>query len=159
MKTYYAELIVLCLAASLSSCEKRCNRVVQPALYFTLVDQANNPLLPDNNSLRVTVLYNYLGRSVKDTLRLSGTMSANNSKYAAMPLLVSEDILFRSTMVDSASYELFLDKKPVGTLRLYPFRRSTECDMWTYTSGITFNGKFVQPVGPTNDVYLLPVIP
>ena len=159
MKTYCAGLIVLCLAASLSSCEKKCNRVAQPALYFTLVDQANAPLVTDNNSLSVTVLYKYLGRAVSDTLRLSGTLSVTNSKYAAMPLLVSTDILYRSAMVDSASYELFLDKKSVGTLRLYPFQRSTECDTWTDTSGVTFNGKFVQPVGPTNDVYLLPVTP
>lgn len=157
MKTYYAGLIVLCLAASLSSCERKCHRVAQPALYFTLVDPSNAPLVTDNNSLRVTALYKYLGRTVKDTLRLSGILSTNNSKYAALPLLVSTDMLYRSATVDSASYELFLDKKPVGTLRLYPFQRLTECDTWTYTSGVTFNGKFVQPVGPTNDVYLLPV--
>ena len=161
MKTYYTGLIVLCLAASLSSCEKKCHPVVQPALYFTLVDQANKPLLTDNNALRVKVLYKRLGlsNSKKDTLRLSEILSVGNIKYPATPLLVSSEILYQSTMVDSASYELLLDKKSVGTLRLYPLQRSVDCDTWTYTSSVTFNGKVIPPVGPTNEVYLLPVTP
>ena len=161
MKTYYAGLIVLCLAASLSNCKQKCHPVVQPSLYFTLVDQANKPLLTDNASLRVKILYKRLGQSNsrKDTLRLSGTLSADNIKYPATPLLVSSEILFQSTMVDSASYELLLDKKSVGILRLSPFKRSVDCDTWTYTSSVTFNGKVIEPVGPTNEVYLLPVKP
>jgi len=158
MKTGFAAILfACCLTVVFSGCKKKCHPVVQPALYFALVDQANKPVLTDNNLHRVTILYKGLGRPIKDTLRLSDTLGAANSKYQSTPLLVSREILAKSTWVDSASYEFYLDKKPVGTLRLYPFQRSVDCDTWTYTSSVTFNGKVISPVGPTNEVYLLPV--
>lgn len=160
MRTHFTSLFVAFgLVVGGSSCEKDCNRVAQPALYFTLVDQMNKPLLTEATVSGVTVSYTINGGRYTDSLRLSGRLGASNAKYPSVPLLISTDILQYSTLADSGSYQLFLDRKPVGTLRLYPFKKSTQCDTWTYTSGVTFNGKFIPPAGPTNDVYLLPVTP
>lgn len=151
-------MIATGLLFTLVSCEQECGQVAQPALYFTLVDPLGKPLLSETNTSRLTVTYKRIYSGQSDTLRGVGFVGTSNHKYPSVPLLASQELLAQSPYADSASYQFLLDKKPVGTLRLYPFQKATDCDRWIYTSAVTFNGKVIPPVGPTNEVYLLPVI-
>lgn len=161
MKGYLLYTVVAGLLFGLTGCEKKCVRVEQPVLYFTLVDQAGKPLLPDNNTRRLAIVYKNRssGGSVMDTVRSIATLGSDNPKYPSIPLLVSASLLMQSAFAESATFQILLDKKQVGTLQLTPFQKNDECDTWIYTSNVTFNGQEISPAGATSEVYLLPVVP
>ncbi|QKZ14566.1 hypothetical protein [Spirosoma sp. KUDC1026] len=159
MKTYFTVFVSsFVLLVLFGSCEQEdCNRTAQPYLFFTLTDQNNTPIPVSSSNTRVQLVYKNTFTAAIDTVKVIGPISLPDKFSSAV--FASSDALDRSTLADSASYRVLINKQLVGTMRLSPFRRDNACDNWTYTANVQFNGRIAATAGPTNETFLLPVTP
>jgi hypothetical protein len=158
MKTFFTVFVSsFCLVGLFGGCEREgCRQTVQPYLYFALTDQNRTPV--PVSTTRVQLVYKNTFTAKIDTVKVFGPITLSD-KYSSGPVFASADILEKSTLADSASYRVLINKQAVGTIRLAPFRRVNNCDNWTYTANVQFNGRVVETAGPTNEAFLLPVTP
>jgi hypothetical protein len=160
MKTFFTVFVSsFCLMGLVGGCEREgCRQTVQPYLYFVLTDQNKTPIPINLSTTRVQLVYKNTFTAKIDTVKVNGPAPLPE-KFSSAPVFASAGALEQSTLADSASYRVLVNKQVVGTMRLAPFRRVNKCDNWTYTANVQFNGRVVETAGPTNETFLLPVTP